>query len=356
MRWPWLRKASHNRLALSWSGQSLAYVLARAQADGQHRVARMGVEHQGTDSADAFASRLRRLGLKASQVHAMLHLDQYQLLQIATPAVPPEELRAAARYQIREMVDAHLDDITLDIMQVGQAADNAQQSGGGQLYVVTAHNAVLREVIGLGESVGWDVSVIDIQETAQRNLQSMPALSESLQDRAHAALVVSERQALLTICAGGELYYSRRLEISEGFLDMKWLNATPQPAAEVDSFTPVAEYVPSYAETSTDFSTAASPDGGSPDYENAQRFLVEVQRSLDVWDRTWSAMPLAALRVYAGARSADLAQWLSQEMGNNVTPLDLDAQFTGLSELPPSDQALCLPLLGMLMRAEQTTL
>ena len=43
--------------------------------------------------------------------HTKAHLSQqqYQLLQIDTPPVAPEELRAAARFQIREMVNVHID-------------------------------------------------------------------------------------------------------------------------------------------------------------------------------------------------------------------------------------------------------
>lgn len=345
MRWPWQRKSLHDRLALSWSGQTLAYVAAIARDDGQHQIARMGVERQGSDTMDTFVTRVRRLGLKGSEVHAMLHLDQYQLLQIATPAVAPEELRSAARYQIRDMVDVHLDDITLDIMQVGRG----QQAGAGQLYVVAAKNALLKEVMDFGHDAGWSVSVIDIQETAQRNLQTMQAKTAELGAAPDAALVVNERHALLTVCAEGELFYSRRLDVPEGFLQMQWLGLS-QAAGPIDSFSPVAEYVPDYGGGGS----GQTPE--SADFEHAQRFLLEVQRSLDVWDRTWSTMPLSGLRVYAGLRSVDLAQWLSQEMGYSVVPLDFEAAFPALKDLSDADQMLCLPLLGMLMRTNDKTL
>jgi MSHA biogenesis protein MshI len=77
-------------------------------------------------------------------------------------------LRAAARFQIREMVNVHIDDITLDVMQVG----DGQQKGSSHLFVVAAKNEIVREVIALGDALNWKIPVIDIQETAQRNLQS----------------------------------------------------------------------------------------------------------------------------------------------------------------------------------------
>jgi MSHA biogenesis protein MshI len=84
--------------------------------------------------------------------------------------------------------------------------------------------------------------------------------------------------------------------------------------------------------------------------------VVEVQRSLDLWDRSWSSMPLAGLRVYAGERTAELVEWLSRETGQAVSALDADALFTGLQTVPVADQAVCLPLLGVLLRTESRKL
>ena len=63
-------------------------------------------------------------------------------------------------------------------------------------------------------------------------------------------------------------------------------------------------------------------------------------------------MPLAGLRVYAGERSAELATWLSREMGQAVTAMDLQARFPGLQSMNSADQLYCLPLLGVLLRTE----
>ena len=100
--------------------------------------------------------------------------------------------------------------------------------------------------------------------------------------------------------------------------------------------------------------SASAP--ASAESERAQRFLVEVQRSLDLWDRAWSSMPLATVRVFAGARSAELAIWLSRELGQPVLPMDVDAYFPGFSGGSDQDRAMCWPLLGLLMRTESRKL
>jgi MSHA biogenesis protein MshI len=124
-----------------------------------------------------------------------------------------------------------------------------------------------------------------------------------------------------------------------------------------DAFTPVGEYVPDYAvggvSHGADYSGAgAGQAAGSAGDERVQRFVVEIQRSLDLWDRTWSSMPLAGLRVYAGERSGALATWLSRELGQPVTAVDVKDQFAGLESMPMADQMVCLPLLGVLLRNE----
>ncbi|MDR7306965.1 hypothetical protein [Rhodoferax saidenbachensis] len=352
MRWPWRRIIAGDQLIVSWADGEVAFVRARPRSDGGFDVRQMGVERQGTDSREDFVRRLQALGLKGASAHIMLRPAQYQLLQIDVPAVAPEELRAAARYQIRDMVNVHIDDLTLDVMRVG----DGQQKGTPHLFVVAAETAIVRDVLDLGDALHWTVSVIDIQETVQRNLQSLLARNEGRLERADAALLVADaNHALLTISANEELFYARRLELPEGFMAMDWGSKDEAGMAVSETFIPVGEYVPEYnvggVSHGSDYTgggASASGDGN----ELAQRFLVEVQRSLDLWDRSWSSLPLSGLRVSAGARSTELAQWLGREMGQTVTAIDMGTHFSGLDTKDAADRAMCLPLLGALLRTE----
>lgn len=347
MRWPWQRAASNERLVVSWSGQTFAYVLAKGDGN-DFKLIRAGVEVQGSDNRDAFVRRLQALGLKGLSAQVMLKPEQYQILQIEAPSVAPEELRSAARYQIKEMVDVHLDDLTIDVLRVGDGEGRA----ASQLFVVAANNAHVREAMALAEAMQWDVRVIDVQDMAQRNLQSLhePA-------RATGALLLGEgRQTLLTISAAGELFYSRRLDLPDGFMGMTW-NAPPSAAqTPVDAYTPVEEYVPGYASGGygSDFSTtgAAPANPEQADIDRAQRLLVEVQRTIDLWERTWPQWPLAGFQVFAAERSEELAQWLTRDTGQPVSALDIQSRFSGWDGVGEADRPFCLPLLGLLLRTE----
>ena len=363
MRWPWQRATSGDLLVVSWFDQTLAFVRAVERTPGQFEVLRFGVEQQGPDSATEFTRRLDALGLRGCRTRVMLRPRQYQWLQIEAPGVAPEELRSAARYQIRDLLDLHIDDVTLDVMRVG----DGQAKGTAHLFVVAAPNAALRGATELGESMRWSMPVVDVQETAQRNLQNALAKSEGHPERANAALVlVDEAQAMLTICANDELFYTRRLDIPPGFLSGAWGAAEAVAAPAAGSYAPVQEYVPDYGvggvSYGSDYSSAPASGratGAAPasaETERAQRFLVEVQRSLDLWDRSFSSMPLALVRVYAGGRTQELAQWLSRELGQSVLPMDVGAYFPGFAQGSSEQQAVCWPLLGTLMRTESRAL
>ena len=360
MRWPWQRRGAGDLLALSWHDQTLAYVRGRLRAEGKYQILGMGIEQQGSDSLADFARRLDGLGLRGCAARVMLRPQQYQWLQIDAPGVAPEELRSAARYQIREMLDVHIDDVTIDVMRLG----DGQSKGPAHLFVVAAPNAAVHASDALAEAMQWTVPVVDVQETAQRNLQNALARDAGQAERATAALVLTaETQAVLTICANSELFYTRRLEVPQGFLAGQWV-ASDVATAGADAYTPVGEYVPDYGvggvSHGSDYSAgaggAATADTRSAANEGAQRLLVEIQRSLDLWDRSWSSLPLAAVRVHAGARSGEFAQWLGGELGQAVQVMDVSAYYAGLDANPEGNMALCWPLLGLLMRAEDRKL
>jgi len=363
MRWPWQRSVSNNQWVFSWSGQALAYVHAKPLGDGTFDVLALGVERQGLGEGSPAKQRLHALGLKGADAMVMLRSAHYQLLQIDTPSVPTEELRAAARYQVREMLQTHVDDVTIDVMRVGDGQQKG--AGAGHSFVVAATNAVVAEVMQVATQLDCRVSVIDIQETAQRNLQTALAVRDGSPERASAALVLVEgQQALLTISANEELFYTRRFDVPDGFLTGTWGQGVAV-VAPIDGFTPVQEYVPAYGagdiSLDSDFLADASPapaarNAAQEDDDQSQRLVLEVQRSLDVWDRTWSSLPLAGLRVFAGERSAELAAWLTQQLGQTAVPLDVKPVFAGLEAFSAPDLAVCLPLLGVLLRTEGSSL
>lgn len=326
------RSPSRDPLVLAWADQALAYVQAHVEKNGVFRVQRFGVLRQGTDSPEDFARKLAALGLRGLTARVMLRPSQYQILQIEAPAVAPEELRTAARWQIREMVDRHVDDLTLDVLKVGD--DQTRSSSTGGLFVVTAANVVIREVMQMAQAARCTVEVVDIQDLAQRNLQTALARSRGRLERAHAAIVIGDdNQALLTISAREELFYTRRIDLGAGFMQAAWgaaAGAADTPDLELSS--------------------------AGMDTDRIQRLVVEIQRSLDLWDRTWPMLALDSISAQAGARTGELANRLGQELGHTVQPMEVTDLFPGFEGGTEADRQLCWPLLGALLRTESRRL
>lgn len=335
MNLPWQRRARTDSLVIARSDQQFVYV----QAQGT-RILRCGTELKGDADMTAFAHRVRALGLPSTEVLALLALGESQVLKIEAPAVPPEELKAAARWRIKDLVDTHLDDLTLDVMHVGDGRHKAQH----QLFVVAAATRLVRELSEWSHAARLELSVIEIRETAQRNLQSAAAAARGRQAQASAALMVHGDECLLTICANGELFYSRRLAWQP---DVLKAHHAPAMSAQVDH----------QSSGFADLDIVDYSDEGNAGIDLAEAtppLVVELQRSFDVWERSSPDLPLDHLLVHANGHTAMLVELLSPAMPMPVTAFDADALFPGFAAAAGTAElsSAALPLLGALLRAE----
>jgi len=138
----------------------------------------------------------------------LLEPAEYQILMVEPPKVPADELKAAIRWKIKDLIEYHIDDATVDVFEVrgeGEAKGSAKA-----MYAVATPNEVVQKRIALFEEAGVPLKVIDIPEMAQRNIAG---LFES-PDKATAMLAFSSWGGLLTISFHGELLLTRRLEVT----------------------------------------------------------------------------------------------------------------------------------------------
>ena len=330
MRWPWQPRPPAGRLALQSEADRFSFALA----DEAGRLRAAGVI-AGPLQAQDLARQVRALNLPGQGAMAVLPLADAQLLPVEAPAVKPEELKAAARWRIKDLVDARLEELTIDVMHVGDDRPRANR----QVFVAAARTERIRETVERARAAGLDVSVVDMTETAQRNLQCALAEAAGLSQRATAALVRHGSHCLLTLCAAGELFYARRLD----WEDLPTLAPQPAPLAAAEAQLETMDFV--------DY--GAEPDGSETD-GSAPRLAVELQRSMDVWERSWPDLPLAAVWVQLGEDSATWASLMRNALGRPVEVLDAERLFPGLNALvpAPAERQALLPVLGALLRTE----
>lgn len=328
MRWPWTPRRSGHRLLLRRAGSGHAFVLTDGEP-GTHqppRLLRWGLLPQARP-------------VPAGEAIALLDPTHYQLLKVDTPNVPQEELKSAARWQIKELVDVDVAQLTLDVMHVGGDVERAQR----QLFVIAARNAAIQSLTDSTAPIHSDVSIVDVWETALRNLATRQAAADDLSARACAAILIDEAHCLLVVCSGDELYYTRRIEADPALL-ARARGEQPQPSvAEL----PLGfEYQPGGA-----FDSGAVQE--SP-------LVVELQRSIDVWERSWPELPLARLYVVTAEQGPELAALIQRELGQRTVALDALAAFAADRPAAEGDAtealAACLPLLGAALRTDSRQL
>lgn len=145
-----------------------------------------------------------RYGHAPVPVGVVLAAGEYQLLPLDAPPVPPEELKMAVRWRIKDQLDLPLDDATVDVIRL--EPDLAEP--GGKLLAVVAHNQVLKRYVDLAEHAKLRLAAIDIPELAQRNVSAL------LESPGHclALLAFTPQGGLLTVTRKGELCFYRWME------------------------------------------------------------------------------------------------------------------------------------------------
>jgi MSHA biogenesis protein MshI len=262
---------------------------------------------------DALDKISRELQAAQYQVATLLGGREYQMLAVEAPNVQPDELKHAVRWRLKDMLDFHVDDATIDVMDI--PADKNATVRASQMFAIAARNSVIEERQHLFANAKVNLSVIDIPEAAQRNISAML----EPEGRGLAMLSFNEEGGLLTVSFHAELYLSRRIDV------------TLEQVLEPD------------------------PDKRNPIFD---RITLELQRSLDHFDRQYHYVTVSKL-VLAPLASSALHDYLSSNLYMPVDALNLASLFD-LSKVPDL-QALAVQqrhflTLGAALRHEETVL
>jgi MSHA biogenesis protein MshI len=251
--------------------------------------------------------------LEDARFTTLLPASEYQMMMVDAPNVPVDELKTAIRWKIKDSLNYHVDDAAVDVLQIP-----TNKYGGDRpqsLYAIAASNETIRKRIAMFEKAKLELSVIDIPEMAQRNIA---ALFET-EARGLAMLAFDDEGGLLTITCDGEMFLSRRIEITLGQLQDADENLRQQYLDRVE---------------------------------------LEVQRSLDYFDRQFHHIPVNRL-VLSVPESLGLDKALTSNLGLPVEMLDLSQgmDIAAVPELSDSEFACyALPALGAALRQEKKAL
>jgi len=262
------------------------------------------------------ASKVKEHGLANQTCTTVMALGDYTVLSVEAPDVPAVELRSAIRWQIKDLIDFHIDDAVIDVFD----APASGASGKNNLYVVVSKMSTVRERVDQLQEANANLTTIDVPELVLRNItERFP------EDDAGVAFVyLTAERGLILITRQKTLYFARTLDIGYDYLR--------QGISDGEGLS---------------MDTNATFD----------RLVLEVQRSLDYYDRYFSQPNVAGLVLAPTEQPIPgLDDYLKQSLGLNVRTLDLSEIVDMEEPLTTQQQAHCLSAVGAALRQEQTTL
>lgn len=315
----WRKKVERNALA-SVCLRDGGIAIARVRREAGLAPTLERAQFQPVSSAQDVDEMLPRL-IKAQHLDSAvgvtaMELGSYSLVLVEAPDVKPDELRAAIRWRVRELIDFHIDDAVVDAFEI------PQKTAGGQnrmMYAVVARTGEVRALIDRLTGAGLRLEVVDIPEFALRNIASL--LPED--SRGVALLQIGAERGLIVITRQQKLYMSRRIE--------NGLDELPQTAMHAGDRDTIEEWL--------------------------DRIITEIQRSLDYYDSHFSEPPVSAIVVCPMAHDVPgMTEYMSSQLGLPVRMLDVNGIIDSEVPLETSAQADCLLAIGAALRQESRVL
>ena len=251
----------------------------------------------------ALAKLVKDLDLDGKQVSYVLAPEDYHLHLAEAPKVEADELRAAVRWKVKDLLDMKVDDAAIDVFPVPKDA----YRGRDMVYVVASQKSRIQSLVEMINQAGLEMAVIDIPELVMNNITR-----RFIDDSNGIAFMDLRRSgSTMNISLNGDMYLTRRIN------------------------------------------TQLDPDViRSPDWPSLKdRLVLEIQRSLDYYESQMGRPQIT--RIVVAQRQHDtreLTRELDELLAAQVAPLDLADFMRGDEELTPDYQQLALTAIGATLR------
>ncbi|MEI7431741.1 MAG: hypothetical protein WCL27_14910 [Betaproteobacteria bacterium] len=289
------------------SGLTLAYVVREGNSRPEVRLLENFALEQGQVEG---LQRLRvARQLKAYVCTTLMDAGEYNITQLDSPSVPITERKEALRWALKGAVSYPVDSASISVLDIPSTGLPPGRSAG--VLVVSASEQAVRGRVAAFEEAKIVLDAVDVPELAQRNVA---ALLED-ENRGLAFLRIDESGMLLTLTFQGELIAVRRGEINSQQLN----------GDDADQRARVRE-----------------------------RLVLELQRSLDNFDRQYSHIPISKVLVASYPQVNNLVAELAQSTYLPVQEMDLSEvlDFPAIPELKNTQcQAKNILVIGAALRS-----
>ncbi|MCW8824956.1 MAG: pilus assembly protein PilM [Gammaproteobacteria bacterium] len=254
--------------------------------------------------------------------------ENFSLLMVEAPAVDPTELRAAIRWQIKDLIDFHIDDAVIDVFDIPEQENRGRQK---MMYVVVSRISTTQAHIDRFEKHDINLDVIDIPELAQRNIAALlPEDSNGV-----ALLSIGQHSSLVTISRNKNLYLTRHIDVG------------------------LQRIVQLIAEHKRQDELSLEDDNGLPFEVQGllDAITLELQRSLDYYESNFSMPPVSGVIIAPMEESVPgIIPYFSSTLGTAVRMLDLNVFLDIEGTMSDKLQAQCIDAIGLALREESVSL
>lgn len=249
------------------------------------------------------ADRVEQLGLRRRPAHLVLGREDYHLLLVEAPPVPESELREALRWRIRDLIDFPPQEAVLDAFLL---PEDRTRAGRRMAYVAVTRRELIARRVEQMHSLRLDLQVIDIPELALRNLVSHLYDTE----RGLALVRVGAGQGSLHIVRGVDLHLARRFELPY--------------------------------------------DGGLLEELPEEKLVLEIQRSLDYFERQMRQPPPGQVALVGENLTADkVGETLTGGLPMVLSVFEPEELLDLGEKAQPHTLALCLDAMGAALRFDR---
>ena len=255
------------------------------------------------DIAEQLEDFVASHGLKGAPCNMVLPQGEYQLLLVEAPDVPEQELREAIRWRIKDLISTPLENTAIEVFKL---PTDGVRGGKKMVYVVTADLNKIKQVIALANQAGLELKTIDIVELAIRNLSLLKNEGQP-GERGIGIARITQGAGTVSFYREGNLYLSRQFQINY--------------------------------------------DAGLLDDLPADHLILELQRSLDYYERQMGQKPPVAVYLCGDNISEDkVTSDLSRALSAPLKYLAIDEMIQFAAESDSRLAHLCVGALGGALR------
>jgi len=298
--------AAAGRAGLSVQGARAALACVSGAGARQQLDARV-VEVSSDADGEPMLDELQLAGRTAAclRTSTVLPDGSYQLLLEELPNVPREELQKAIGWRVRDRIDMPLEDAIIELFDM---PEQARAGSKPSAYAAITARGVVENLVRRIRQAGFRLDAIDLPELCLRNIAvRLPQDANGV-----AFLHFTDDCGLLTITRGGVLYLIRRIDVGQLALDRT-------PGTQMRS-----GLIPTVC--------------------------LELQRSLDYYETHYDCRPVTELVFGPGSGVGPLQEAVRDQLGLNVSTLDLADLFATNTTIDETVQHECLLAVGAALR------